>query len=655
MALRQLTTNLRSLKFGNDQMGGGSSNQPYIQTPINSDFNNPSNIYKTIVTGFSNDAIIRGGTLSLLNSAEDTIRIGKFFNDKSKGPLFVIKQIGLQLSNPKIETGKTFGLENTRIYNGGINTLAQIPVNAFGIHFNRSGITPIISDNNKYAYVVDFNNKNFPSDNRLVKLYTDKGFNKDIPSTEITKNAQKKFEKIINKLDKINQSGLGKFANKITGGGFGRTLQGTLEKARRNLNPKYYIISDYWGGPGSTYGIGRTTINRYSFSDSPQTENSIQVEGNLQIKNGYRSLTALPSAFVEQYQDSGISEDINNVPTYLFQTSKIDKTEEILKSLDTERGYIGEDISHLNSLSYTYDEISNQSIGNNGKNRLIGTDFRKNINKIAGKTVIASTDYEQYNMINRINIGDPGNPTRKRIKINEADELTQDKINMLPIFREDISANQGGTVNINGKPYSTRDLIKFHFEAVDNDNTNNLLTNKIIFRAFIDSFSDSTSAEWNNFKYVGRGENFYTYNGFNRQVNISFKIAAQSREEMKPLYQKLNYLISNTAPDYQRNGFMRGPFMLFTLGNWFYRQPIIINSITNSIKDNYPWEIAMDRPEEGDDKTMTELPQVIDVSLSITLIHNFIPRKGVTIPFINTGHLESNNWLKQEEFNTNVL
>ena len=34
MGLLDLTTNLRSLKYGRDQKGGGSSNQPFIQTPI---------------------------------------------------------------------------------------------------------------------------------------------------------------------------------------------------------------------------------------------------------------------------------------------------------------------------------------------------------------------------------------------------------------------------------------------------------------------------------------------------------------------------------------------------------------------------------------------------------------------------------------------
>ena len=152
MSLINLTTSFRSLKHGKDQAGGGSSNAPYIVTPLPKGFEeNFTGLDKvrTDAGKFSYDFPVRGGALSIVNSTTDVERITKFYLDAPKGPLFLAKQIGLQLSNPKIETGTTLGLENTRIYNVGLNTLAQIPVNAFGIHFDRSGILPVISDQNK--------------------------------------------------------------------------------------------------------------------------------------------------------------------------------------------------------------------------------------------------------------------------------------------------------------------------------------------------------------------------------------------------------------------------------------------------------------------------------------------------------------------------
>ena len=87
----------------------------------------------------------------------------------------------------------------------------------------------------------------------------------------------------------------------------------------------------------------------------------------------------------------------------------------------------------------------------------------------------------------------------------------------------------------------SKDYVKFRFEVVDHDKGEN---NMMVFRAFLDSISDNYSANHNTFKYNGRGEPFYTYKQFDRKLSVGFKIAAQTRWEMKPLYQKLNYLVS---------------------------------------------------------------------------------------------------------------
>ncbi len=639
--LRDLKTNFKSLKFGKDQPGGGSSNSPYITTPLPE---NASIAQKIAIgaAGFSYDFPVRGGALALTNSAIDTIRIGKFLTDAPKGPLFIIKQVGLQLSNPKIETGKTLGLENTRTYNLGINTLAQIPVNAFGVHFDRAGLLPSISDQNKYATVVATKNTNTPNKNRLVVLYNEK----ILHDTPVNHKLQDKFNKVVAKVNRFNASKLGTFLNKVTSGGSVRTTQNIIEKAKRKLDPKYFLIDQYTGGPSSVYGIGTTTINRYVFSDEPRTTDNAPI-----LSIDYSNLLGLSYISVGQDQ---LGFDLGNptiTPEYLKQTDSTDRTDDINNSVSSP-GLTSTPDSRFNSLGFTYGILKKQKISDSSNSKgLIRPDFRKIINEEIGagpNSALANTDYEQFNMEKRIGIGNPGKLTRDRRKINIVDLDTQDKINMIPLFKEEIEDTAGGTVTVNGVKYSTRDLIKFRFEAVDNDDPSK--TTKIVFRAFINGFKDSLNADWDSYQYNGRGEKFYTYKGFGRSVSFGFKIAAQSRSEMKPLYQKLNYLMSNLAPDYQQNGFMRGSFMLLTMGNWFYRQPGIINNLSINVADNYPWEIAMDNPESGDDKTMNELPQVLDCNITFTPIHNFIPRKGATVPFIFTGTHEANKWLKPEEF-----
>ena len=88
MPLIDLKTDLKSLKYGHDTPGGGNSGQPYIQTAI------PESRTTPFTSGL------------IKSSLTDTKRIFKFLKDTPQGPLFIIKQVGLQLSNPRLEVKK---------------------------------------------------------------------------------------------------------------------------------------------------------------------------------------------------------------------------------------------------------------------------------------------------------------------------------------------------------------------------------------------------------------------------------------------------------------------------------------------------------------------------------------------------------------------
>ena len=67
MALVDLKTDLKSLQYGMDRKDGGSSNQPYIVTPI-PEGNAPT----------SPDFLLRNGTLNPKSSLDDVKRISRF-------------------------------------------------------------------------------------------------------------------------------------------------------------------------------------------------------------------------------------------------------------------------------------------------------------------------------------------------------------------------------------------------------------------------------------------------------------------------------------------------------------------------------------------------------------------------------------------------
>jgi hypothetical protein len=263
MPLINLQTNLKSLRYGADRLGGGDSGLPYIQTNV--DRANPGIKF--------DDGLIRGGTVNAaIAGATDTLRIAKFLKDPPKGPLFIVKQIGLQLSNPRLEVrnnplvSATAGLlQPTRLYNLGLNTLAQIPVNAFGIHFDRHGLLPIQSENTKYESVVR-NNAGLITDNVDYK----------------------KLNRLLRLTDKF------KLGNNTT------------------INTEN-IINRYVGGPESVYGIGSTIIKRSTYTGYSDIKDTLKK--NSRDYAGY-SRTAEPGISVNYAKALGNKDDLRSIFNY---------------------------------------------------------------------------------------------------------------------------------------------------------------------------------------------------------------------------------------------------------------------------------------------------------------------------------------------------
>jgi hypothetical protein len=248
-------------------------------------------------------------------------------------------------------------------------------------------------------------------------------------------------------------------------------------------------------------------------------------------------------------------------------------------------------------------------------------------------TKVDNDSGRNYTFESRLGAGRPGilfdGKLNNEYSVTTNKDQRIDKINALDIHR---------VTDSNFKDAAYRDLIRFRFEAIDTDNPSEV--DAMVFRAFLDSYGDSYNSEWNNFKYNGRGEDFYTYGGFKRSVNFSFKIAAQSRFEMKPLYRKLNYLATTLAPDYETpgSGVMRGNFIRVSIGALLDRVPGFLTSMDIKWQKDYPFEIAIANPETGEtDSEMQVLPHVLDISCNFTPIHDFVPRKSATdSPFFAT-------------------
>jgi hypothetical protein len=581
MSLVILKTNLKSLRYGKDRPGGGSSNQPYIKSPIPGDLSstvvNPNNLKfldkvlgtgKNLINFAGTDFFLRGGASAVSRAAKDVSRLTQMFADfkSPNGVLFAAKQNVLSLTGVKTQAS---GIMNEGIYLP-TSTILQAGGNAFGVHLNKQGLNPFRSTSPSEGglsrlfeftgplglptYAQTVKPEQEKQDNRLVqlanwklKINTNPALLGPAPGN-------------INELAQANLTSplLGStsiiFQNPTT-------TRTTYVQIKRSplISSQEGEILQYAGGPQSLLGVGKTTIQRYS-----NTSEGLDFRKNPNFEGRYYVLN---------------STQISNTPTSKDNTQISDFREDLLSKQDAGLK------KNILSISPSYSNSSNR-IENRYKLGDPGIRSKNITNYVSGSSVEgkylpldAITSYGLY-------------------KSKEADKIS--------------------------------DLVNFRIGIIDNNLPNEKVY--IHFRAFLDSMDDNYNAEWNDFKYMGRGESFYRYNGFSRTINLSWTVAAQSKQELIPMYHKLNYLASSLAPDYSANGYMRGNLATLTVGGYLYEQPGIIKSINYSVPQESPWEIGIDNIgvndiNNGIDRGVNQLPHMIKVTgFQFVPIHTFVPK-----------------------------
>ena len=356
-------------------------------------------------------------------------------------------------------------------------------------------------------------------------------------------------------------------------------------------------VMTYVGGPGSNLGIGKTGIRYSPSSQTPLTKypNTINPT-QLSSDTGQNDWT---------YSSKLIAEQPKAIEGNGIATPKVQDFRAVLRSKLQGSAQKAADQSGATANSLTY------SVGG-------AANFTQRVN-IGDPGQRGNNDYYNYaaGVLNKQGKSAYGNISNiKGIGDSPLNQFGLDKINSLPIYRSK-TVTTDPVVN---------DFVKFRIAVIDNDSPN--YKTFMHFRAFLGPVSDAYTANWNGFNYLGRGEQFYTYGGFARQISLSWTVAAQSKEELIPMYKKLNYLASTLAPDYSPNGYMRGNLVQLTIGGYLYEQPGFITSLTYEMGEDSPWEIGVGSTDGSEDGTVKELTQIIRVSgFSFTPIQKFIPRK----------------------------
>ena len=672
MPLKDLKTDLKSLKYGKDRLKEGSSGQPYVTKDI--DDAKPS---APGLTAANKDFLLRGGTAAATSAVDDGVRLIKYFKDlkSPSGILFIAKQN--LLSQTAVETQANLK-PNEGVYTP-LGTLAQAMGSFAGTHFYKQGLNPI------------------PGGPKSLKTYTD---------PEVKEKVKGGNDGLTNRLVELT---LAKIDTKIDD-----SLPQTISiGAGNNISPLGGTLLSYGGGPGSILGIGKTDIPVYSERTGKNN--------NKLFNSGFFKVTPpLPNPIDElglndpmilgsESQDGFVADDSpKSPPPYgfvVFQRPPLTPSPDGLSSLESlikdntstvstkfaktfGRGNISNLYTGLNSTSTSINLVENSTVYPSFTNT--NPSFsQKEGNRIYDNKTVTYTQQQIGDQIPKTpNKSNPGsfqqdfrtkiidNPNSKFImgiapSYNPADGKTiegikgsrvhmtspglqgdrknyvkgkmignrvsvVDEINFQPIYQSS-AVRETGDIKKN-------DLVKFRIAAIDK--TNPSLKQFIHFRAFITNFADNYGAQWTGQKFMGRGEEFYKYGGFSRDISIDFTVAAQSKPELMAQYKKLNFLASNLAPTYSDKGYMGGPLVQLTMGGWCFELPGFIGSLSLGVPQESPWEIGIST--SGDtketDKTVKEMPHIVNVAMKFTPIHRFRPEKQeLDFPSANTNEANPAN------------
>jgi hypothetical protein len=501
----------------------------------------------------------------------DTLRIGKFLTDIPKGPLWIVKQAGLQFSNPKLEVKKSLGgffsslltgdlgpatggaLQPTRLYNLGINTLAQVPVNAFGVHFNRHGLLPVQDESTKYLAVVTANNKGNSKNNRLVDY-----LNTKMNVTTIAATKTSLLQKFINLIPIVK--------------GF--------------VQPKQQILNSYLGGPGSVYGIGTTLIKRYDYT-------TVHEKQNAQKPQLISKVGGNPGN-VQYFGDLGVSRD------YFYNPFDVTEGDTALSENNITNN--GKTISPPSAITYT----SNNAVGK----------YLELQEKIDKQSSLKQSYYD-----GNITGSYTGSFTTKNANTNRGASDYRYYGNRTPVTGSYGSKVTYGNTNVHAR--KDADILSIVFRAISPFTGKSEDKDRFAFSAYMKGFKDNFDGTWNDINYVGRSETFYLYNKFKRNVSFNLQIPCYNKIELFKKHRALGQLASVTAGAYNNDNILGGVLLKINVGNYLVGEYAVLNNLSYDIPDDTAWDVSDD----------ALLAMNINASFNLTIVHKELPQYSPTEGF----------------------
>ena len=206
------------------------------------------------------------------------------------------------------------------------------------------------------------------------------------------------------------------------------------------------------------------------------------------------------------------------------------------------------------------------------------------------------------------------------IKGNNLNELVDEIYSGLEDSSEDFLQEDITNDEKYGMPFYFKDM---------RDNT------YVFFRAYIEGLSENISPSYASHNYVGRSEPVYTYERAEREISMTLKLAAQTKDELVKIYEKMDRLTSMCYPQYVDEGEtgygnrMKPPLAKLRYGELFGKQDKelmgYIKSISYSIESSATYETEVGK----------RVPKHVIATIGYQVIHDKAPRLGTKFYGIN--------------------
>jgi hypothetical protein len=555
-----------------------------------------------------------GGTKVFVDrNLADTKRIKDFMTSK-KGVLWNIKQTGLQLMNPKVESIIPLIIP-TRIYNP-----IKLMANVIGLHIERHGL---VGDGN-YSDVMKIknNSETYRVTNRLLQLYSelkmDTVMNSIIGNSALLNKVVSNNPQLSNFLGKANNlvNKAKDIYNKFTNVKIFNVPIGDFLGTNDNYNKRKLRTLSGINGPNSIYGVGTTNIYSY--------QNGNKADLKYTDKQGNETAYGKYSYNTPYNKDNSL---LQTLAEQNYNSSKVISGEPVGKGLQPGNNGAGGNsvvLSDIEGLYNTYQSISTfqgKKWTNWESTKYKNEHVDEFFDAYSGVTVTSANRSLDYNPMENYN---SNWNYFKRLGIPDVGKNNYDVI---------YGYNDGNDKNTILGADDAQDFVKLRIGGIQ-------------FRCTIEGVNRGFTANWGTTKYIGRPDDVYSYEGFSQDISFSFIVAANSKVEMAGIYSKLNRLIQLASPTISTNGLMSGQIVDLKIGMWFSESvgkglPVKINSVTVSVEAEHTWDI------------IKELPMMFKVDIACDVIGNKIPSNN-TIYFGNSSSNITDGVYIADDNNTTV-